>query len=131
MAYLDVSPMTVALRTAPEQFEVSHGWLHHIPSRHDFVFDGDGRVQIRARCDCTMLAVKSEQEGELYGAYRDWHASYWHPLQINREFASHFAPPSALRRMLINAASGLHRWLLRIGHHRHHHRDTGAMMPAE
>lgn len=130
MSYLDVSPMTVALRTAPEQFEVNHGWLHHIPSRHDFMFDGGGRVQIRAQCNCAMLSVKSEQEGELYGAYREWQAGYWRPLQINREFASHFAPPSPVRRILINLTAGLHRWLLRWGHRRHRH-DEGAMVPAE
>ena len=123
--------MTTALRTAPEQFEVTHGWLHHIPGRHDFKFDGSGNVQIRAECNCAMLAVKSEQESELYGAYRDWHAGYWHPLQINREFASHFARPSAVRRVLINLTAGLHRWLLRFGHRRHHYHEAGAMMPAE
>jgi hypothetical protein len=131
MAYLDVSPMAIALRTAPEQFEVSHGWLHHIPSRHNFMFDGEGHVQIRAQCNCAMLSVKSEQEGELYGAYREWHADYWHPLQVNREFASHFAPPSAFRRGLIALTAAAHRWLLRVGHGRHRHHDAGAMMPAE
>ncbi|HZD89248.1 MAG TPA: hypothetical protein VE224_04065 [Pseudolabrys sp.] len=130
MAYLDVSPMTVALRTAPDQFEINHGWLHHIPSDHDFMFDGNGHVQIRAQCNCAMLAVHSQQEGPLYSAYREWHGEYWHPMQVNREFASHFAPPSAFRRMLIRLTGGLHRWLLRVGH-RHHHQDTGAMMPAE
>jgi hypothetical protein len=127
MSYLDVSPMAVALRTMPEEFEVNHGWLHHIPSRHDFLFDRDGRVQIRAQCNCAMLAVKAEQEKELFGAYREWQTSYWQPLQINREFASHFEPPSRLRRVLINLVARLHRRLLRRGHS---HAPVGVMMPA-
>jgi hypothetical protein len=58
MAYLDVSPMMTSLRTAPEDFEISDGWLHHIPSRHDFRFDPNGNVQLRAQCDCAQLAIQ-------------------------------------------------------------------------
>ena len=126
MSYLDVAPMMVSLRTTPEEFEVKDGWLRHIPSRHDFMFDRNGRVQIRAQCNCAMLAVKSEQERQLYDSYRDWQTSYWQPLQINREFASHFQPRSAFRRFLIALVARVHRRLLRSGYH-----DRGALMPAE
>jgi hypothetical protein len=128
MSYLDVAPMMVSLRTTPEEFEIKNGWLHHIPSRHDFMFDRDGRVQIRAECNCAMLAVKSEQEAALFNSYREWQMSYWHPLQINREFASHFQPRSAFRRILINIVAKIHRRLLQRGHA---HQDHGVMAPAE
>ncbi len=127
MAYLDVAPMMVSLRTTPEEFEIKDGWLHHIPSRHDFMFDS-GNVRIRAQCDCALLAVKSEQEPQLYESYRDWENSYWRPLQINREFASHFQPRSVFRRLLIDLVGRLHRRLLYRGHAHH---DRGVMMPAE
>ena len=126
MSYLDVAPMMVSLRTTPEEFEVKDGWLRHIPSGHDFMFDRNCREQIRAQCNCAMLAVKSEQERQLYDSYRDWQTSYWQPLQINREFASHFQPRSAFRRFLIALVARVHRRLLRSGYH-----DRGALMPAE
>ena len=110
MAYLDVSPMMISLRTAPEDFEISDGWLHHIPSRHDFRFDPNGSVQLRAQCDCAHLAIQTEQERELATAYRHWEAHYWRPLQINREFASHFHR-SPLRQFLIDLTAWLQRRL--------------------
>lgn len=128
MSYLDVAPMMVSLRTTPEEFEVNDGWLRHIPSRHDFMFDRNGRVQIRAQCNCAMLTVKSEQERQLYDSYREWQTSYWQPLQINREFASHFQPRSAFRRFLIAVVARIHRRLLQRGHAHH---DHGVLMPAE
>lgn len=128
MAYLDVAPMMISLRTAPEEFEVNQGWLRHIPSRHDFMFDRNGRVRIRANCNCAMLAVSSEQEPQLYASYRKWANDYWRPLQINRAFAAHFAPRPFWRRLLIAAVGRLHRWLLEGGHS---HRNHGALMPAE
>lgn len=131
MAYLDVSPMMAALRTAPEEFEVQNGWLHHVPSRHNFAFDRDGRVQIRAQCNCAALAVKSDQESALLGAFRQWHADYWQPLLINREFASHFEPYSPLRRMLINLTGRLYRRLSQRRHVRHRDHGAGVMLPAE
>ncbi len=45
MAYLDVSPMIVALRTSPSDFEMKRGWLRHFPSRHEFKFDSEGNVR--------------------------------------------------------------------------------------
>jgi hypothetical protein len=120
MAYLDVSPMMVALRTMPEEFELNHGWLQHTPSRHSFRFDPDGRVQLRAACNCAQLAIKADQERELSACFLEWQSHYWRPLQINREFASHFAPRSATRRFLIKLTGWLHDRLLRRTEGRHH-----------
>ena len=66
MAYLDVSPMIIALRTSPSDFEMKRGWLRHFPSRHEFKFDREGNVRLHARCDCAMLAVRREQGLELW-----------------------------------------------------------------
>lgn len=43
---LDVDPMIAALQFQPADFELSHGWLRHMPSRHRFKFDKKGRVTI-------------------------------------------------------------------------------------
>src|SRR5256884_4854761 len=98
MAYLDVSPMIVALRTSPSDFELKRGWLRHFPSRHEFKFDSEGNVRLHARCDCAMLAVRREQGLELWQTFQQWHVSYWRPLDINKEFASHFPKPHPLTR---------------------------------
>ena len=45
------------------------------------------------------------QAKAFHAAYRDWHVSYWRPLEINREFAAHFAAPSLWRQLAI--------WLLK------------------
>jgi hypothetical protein len=130
MAYLDVAPIMTSLRTAPEDFEVKEGWLHHIPSRHDFKFDPEGNVQLRAQCDCAHLAVQTEQGRELSAAYNHWETHYWRPLQINREFASHFQR-SALRQFLIDVTAWLHRRLMQQAHS---HAPSGrmtALHPAE
>jgi hypothetical protein len=128
MAYLDVNPMMIALRTTPEEFELQHGWLHHIPSRHSFEFTRDGHVQVRADCNCALLSVQSTQEKELAGCYQTWLAGYWRPVEINREFASHFQR-SAIRRFLIRAVAALHRRLMQSGHSHRHRRPM--MVPAE
>lgn len=130
MATLDVSPMMTALRTNPEEFEVRHGWLRHVPSRHDFSFDQEGGVQIRAECNCSHLAIRSEQARQLTDCYKEWQVNYWQPLLINREFASHFQR-SPLRRMLINWVGWLHQRLLQQSHHDHHYGEVSAMHPAE
>jgi len=129
MAYLDVSPMMASMRNAPEEFEVSTGWLHHVPSRHYFKFDPGGGVQLRAACNCVYLSVSTEQERELTNYFREWQASYWRPLQINNEFASHFRTPSLLQRILIDLTARLHRWALRLG--RDHGAREGIIVPAE
>ncbi len=113
MSYLDVSPLMSALRAAPDEFELSAGWLNHIGSSHSFRFGPGDQVEINADCSCSLLAIKPEQLPELSRCFRDWEREYWRPLMINREFASHFAPRSLLRRVLIALAGRLHRWLLR------------------
>jgi hypothetical protein len=130
MAYLNVSPMMTSLRTMPEEFEVKEGWLHHIPSRHDFRFDPEGNVELHAQCDCSHLAVHADQSRQLSAAYKEWETGYWRPLMINREFASHFQR-SAIRQFLIDVSGWLHRRLMQ---ERHVHATSGrvtAMQPAE
>jgi hypothetical protein len=112
MAYLDVSPLMVSLRTSPEEFDFKGGWLRHTPSRHNFKFQPSGRVEIRAECNCAFLAIHPEQEQALARTFHNWQESYWRPLQISREFASHFRPRSALRRALISLTAKLNRWLI-------------------
>src|SRR4051812_36635441 len=130
MAYLDVSPMMISLRTMPEEFEVKEGWLHHIPSRHDFRFDPEGNVELRAQCDCAHLAVQPDQSRQFAAAHKEWESQYWRPLMINREFASHFQR-SAIRQFLIDVSGWLHRRLMQ---QKHVHARSGrltAMQPAE
>jgi len=55
--FLDVAPMISALQFQPTDFELSHGWLNHVPSRHRFKFDKKGQVTIDARCDCSGQSV--------------------------------------------------------------------------
>ncbi|MGK9169544.1 hypothetical protein KXR53_24725 [Inquilinus limosus] len=91
MAYLDVSPMIVALRASPAEFDISRGLLRHKPSGHRVVFDPlGGSARIEARCDCALLRVSHQQSRELTDAFHDWEESYWRVVRINREFASHF-----------------------------------------
>ena len=125
-AYLDVSPMTAALRITPDEFEMDHGWLRHIPSRHRLSFGPKGQVLLRAACDCSLLAVKPEQESSLATAFEEWRINYWRAVEINREFSAHFRRPSAVRRTLIKLAGGIHHWLMRsrtVPAHRHHLSD--------
>jgi len=125
MSYLDLSPMITALRSAPEEFELAGGWLVHPRSAHSFRFRANDEVELRATCDCTLLVMKPEQMRELKKSFHDWERDYWRPLLINREFASHFAPPSGLRRMLIVFTSRLQQWLLHSPRGRDGH---GALM---
>ena len=115
MNYLDVSPMMESLRTAPEDFSLKGKWLSHRSSRHGFAFDADGRVQIRAACECSQFLVKPEQERALYDCFRDWEASYWRPLRVNREFASHFNHHASWRRILIRLSTKFASWLAEEG----------------
>ena len=104
MAYLELSPAITALRARPEEFEFSNDTLHHPRSRHRFRFLSEDSVEIHADCGCAILKASQEQTRVFHAAYREWHASYWQPLEINREFASHFEP-ALWRRAAI--------WLLR------------------
>jgi hypothetical protein len=112
MAYLDVNPLMASLRSRPEEFRLKGDWLTHTPSRHSFKFDPSGRVQIRAECNCAFLSIHPQQERQLADSFKDWHTNYWRPLEINREFASHFRPRSALRRWLIGVTAKLNAWLM-------------------
>ena len=113
MTYLDVDPMIVALRSHPEQFAGKNSdRLTHLPSRHHFRFHPDKRVSMSAPCDCTSLAIREDQQAELSDAFQHWYSSYWRPLKINEEFASHFAPPSLVRRFLIALTGRLHQALI-------------------
>jgi hypothetical protein len=105
MTYLELAPLITAIRSRPEEFEFSNDTLHHVRSRHGFRFVSDDDMEIHAACDCSFLRASKEQTRVFHAAYREWHASYWRPLEINREFASHFAPPPLWRRLAI--------WLLR------------------
>jgi hypothetical protein len=105
MTYLELAPAITAIRSRPEEFEFSNDTLYHARSRHRFRFVSEDDMQIHADCDCSFLRASREQTKAFHTAYREWHSSYWRPLEINREFASHFAPPSAWRRVAI--------WLLR------------------
>lgn len=110
MSYLDVNPMMETMRTRPEDFSLRGKWLLHRSSFHAFAFDRSGKVQIRAACECAYMQVKPEQERALYDCFRVWEASYWRPLRVNREFASHFRHRS-WRGVLIRLATGLASWL--------------------
>ena len=129
MAYLDVSPMITALRTSPDTFEFTRGQLLHIPSQHRFRFDSSGNVRLDAECSCAMLRVRDEQQAPLFQAYNEWRASYWRPLEINRQFAEHFDPPTGLRKFLLALTARLHR-ALKTRSHRQHEHDKVAV-PAE
>jgi hypothetical protein len=97
--HLEVAPMITALRFEPSDFEYAYDWLRHIPSRHRFQFERDGRVMIDAHCGCAALSVNSQQADELHSMFDAWKQSYWQPLETNREFASHFARPNAWVRL--------------------------------
>ncbi len=129
MAYLDVNPMITALRSSPDAFEFVEGSLHHIPSRHRFQFDREGHVRVDAQCNCSSLTVSKEQEAMLFGAFSEWRVSYWRPIEINREFAAHFNPPSGRHRLLIELTGRLLRALLTRSHRVHAHDEIA--VPAE
>jgi hypothetical protein len=59
--------------------------------------------------------VRHEQEKELHEAFQQWHVAYWRPLEINKEFASHFRRPSALQRLYRRLMSRLRRALIQDG----------------
>ena len=100
MVYLDLAPMISSLRTTPSDFEMDRGWLTHFPSRHSFKFDPDGNVRLHASCACVQFSVRQEQGRELSEAFKGWHANYWRPIEVNREFASHFRRPTFVQRLL-------------------------------
>jgi hypothetical protein len=98
--FLDITPMISALQFQPTDFELSRGWLTHIPSRHRFKFDDKGRVTIDARCECSGQSIRREQNHQLSQAFTVWRQCYWQPLQIDREFANHFRKPNSFVRLV-------------------------------
>ncbi len=111
MAYLDLTPMLQAMRARPSEFEMYGPFLQHIRSQHLLEVDRRGNVHVHARCDCARLEVSREQGEEMMAALSAWRIVYWEPhlaqieaekraAKINREFASHFRPPSAWRSFL-------------------------------
>jgi hypothetical protein len=100
-AYLDLAPVTVALRERPEEFRDLSGRLHHLPSRHTFAFGQDGSVRILADCDCSFLPTRPEDGELLRRTYNEWHMSFWRPFAINRAFAAHFRKPNLWRRLCV------------------------------
>ena len=100
MAYLELSPMIAALRECPEDFEIDRGWLTHFPSRHSYKIDSEGNVRLHAHCDCAFLSIRCDDGLALWKAYQEWRQNYWRPIEINREFASHFGRPNVAQRFL-------------------------------
>jgi hypothetical protein len=45
------------------------------------------------------LSVRPEQADELHTMFKTWRQFYWQPVEINREFASHFEEPNAWARL--------------------------------
>jgi hypothetical protein len=114
--------MISALQFQPNDFEVSHGWLQHVPSRHRFKFDRNGRVTIDARCGCSGQSVSREQGNQLFHAFTAWQQFYWQPRQIDLEFASHFERPNAWGRLFRD---------IRMAWRRFRRREEAAALPAE
>jgi hypothetical protein len=110
MTYLELAPAITALRSRPAEFELRDNALHHFGSRHSFRFLKPDEVRIEAFCDCSQLRASPRQSRELHDAFQHWQASYWRPLQINCEFADHFAPPGLIRRMMISLLRYLIAW---------------------
>ena len=54
---------------------------------------------VDAHCNCAVLPVKPAQAAELNSMFKTWRQAYWQPLEITREFASHFAEPNAWVRL--------------------------------
>lgn len=96
---VDVAPMISALQFQPTDFELSHGWLTHVPSHHRFKFDAKGNVTIHALCNCANRTVSAEQGQQLFQMFIGWRENYWLPLRVDQEFASHFKRPNAWIRL--------------------------------
>ncbi len=111
MAYLDLNPVIVAIRERPDEFEMMRGTLHHRSSRHSFGFSTDGTVRVHAECDCASLMTRPDESALLKTAYDNWHATFWRPIEINREFAGHFRRPARWQRLCARALTHLLEYL--------------------
>ena len=107
MAYLDLNPVTVALRGRPEEFEMVRGNLHHSPSKHRFHFGKDGTLRVLADCDCALLATRPDEVEAFKTAFDQLHVTYWHAIEINREFAGHFRRRTDWRSVCARALTRL------------------------
>ena len=110
MSHLELAPAIAALRARPQDFELRDNALHHLGSRHSFRFRGEDQVWIEAVCGCSVLQATPEQSRILHQEFQQWRESYWRPLEINREFAAHFAPPGLIRRIAIALLRYLIAW---------------------
>ena len=110
MTYLALAPAIAALRSRPEEFELRDNVLHHLGSRHSFRFAAEDEIRIEAACDCSVLRASPQECRIMHAAFREWRETYWRPLEINREFAGHFAPPGPLRRLAIALLRYLIAW---------------------
>jgi hypothetical protein len=119
---LNIEPMISALQYQPGDFELSRGWLRHVPSRHEFKVDRHGRVTIDARCGCASQSVNCEQGVQLYRAFTAWRDFYWRSREIDREFASHFGRPNSWVRLYRD---------IRMAWRRFRRREEPATLPAE
>jgi hypothetical protein len=120
--YLDVAPMISALQFQPADFEYKQGWLRHVPSRHRFLFDKSGKVAVDAVCGCAGQSISCGQGEQLFTAFKAWQQFYWRPLEIDREFASHFRAPNAWVRLFRD---------IRMAWRRFTHRADPVSVPVE
>ena len=120
--FLNVEPMISALQFQLGDFELSRSWLRHVPSRHQFKVDRQGRVTIDAQCGCASQSVTLQQGEQLYRAFTAWREFYWQPREIDREFASHFRRPNAWVRLFRD---------IRMAWRRFRRREEPAAAPAE
>jgi hypothetical protein len=109
--FLDVSPMIGALRFQPSDFEYARGALVHVPSRHRFWFNHDGRLTIHADCGCSGRSVRPDQSRELFEAFTEWRSEYWRPLRSSRSFAPHFASRDGWAWLFRDLGTALGRFL--------------------
>ena len=65
----------------------------------EFLFDRSGRVTIDALCGCAGRSISREQGEQLFNAFKSWKEFDWPPLEMDREFASHFRRPNRWVRL--------------------------------
>jgi hypothetical protein len=115
MRTLDLAPAMNAMQNRPGDFVFQAPWLRHRPSGHSFLMLSGALTRIEARCSCAELRPNRAQLDEFAATYKVWMSTYWQPLQaeaaaerraaeINRQFAAHFRPPSAVGRISLRLA---------------------------
>jgi hypothetical protein len=116
MHHRDVAPLILALQFRPADFEYKLGRLRHLPTRHQFLLDQSGRVAIDVARGCADCSISSEQGEKLFTAFKAWEESYWRPLEIDREFATHFQAPNAWVRLFRGLRIAWLRFRRRVAH---------------